>query len=983
MLIKQTAKMTESERIAAENSNNQYLQALSYVAVGTIFPFAGKEAPTTFMFCDGRELDKTEYSELFEAIGYTFGGSGDVFKLPDLRGKTLFGYDSNADHFKTLGKTGGTKEIAIQDSNLPEHNFFGSDSDSGIERGKVAYSSDGRYTFLGKESATNAAESNLLYIQGKGKKIETLPPYLVSNFIIKVMQGTAACEYDYAKAISTAVKQNFDEAVAAGTIKGEKGDSGVYVGTEEPTDPDVMVWVNPDGIADDIPSGGSGTDGVDGKDGFSPTVEVTENKSGHTVSITDVNGTKSFDVLNGKDGERGPQGEQGEQGEKGETGEKGDAGVQGLQGENGYTPIRGVDYWTKADKEDIRSNAESFIVDELAKRGQVKPEFANDISECTDTTKLYVLPDGNIYAYMKKIGALFTNQLTNAIDTDGTLYNNGLGYKLGYGLNSNGAEGTYADVVTGYIPIQSMSGLILRVSGYMNSVLGSFDQMKFYDSTFTNIAVDNVDRPDLLLEKGSTFEIEEAYDNEVYTFTYDYDAHLSESGYYGGILANAKYVRLAFASVDVDKLAITINEEIVFGTSYEWANTGHAFVPTDYEDRIIELEKNVENHKNKIKTLEMYGANSVSDEDIPAYIKTEADDVMDRLIEKQGNRSFALIGMSDFHYQNYGEKYNTVEDSRDNLIRASKAISYIMSKVHIDAVATLGDNGAFGEGTDTQLAYAHKWHKQMNEILKITQQPGVIDFRTPGNHDRMGANDTAIMPDSSIYRYISGYNRQCDYVDVCGGWCYKDFVGHKLRVIMLNTSECEGKSRFNIHSGYHISNKQYNWLIETLDLSDKDDASEWQILLLSHHRADDWQIQTDDSEYGENAYILPNVLNAYKNGGSYSGIVSDDNISVSCDFAGKNQARLIGQIHGHHHNYKFQNIYLGAITNSNQTDIMAVGTPTTSFITSGNADNDGDTYTSVKDTATETAFCIYNIDLDNHKIYAIHYGNGIDREIDY
>jgi hypothetical protein len=166
-------------------------------------------------------------------------------------------------------------------------------------------------------------------------------------------------------------------------------------------------------------------------------------------------------------------------------------------------------------------------------------------------------------------------------------------------------------------------------------------------------------------------------------------------------------------------------------------------------------------------------------------------------------------------------------------------------------------------------------------------------------------------------------------------------------------------------------------------LSDKENASEWQILILSHHRADDHQVQTDNSSDSKNAYILPNILNAYKTGGSYSGVIAEDNITVSCNFAGKNQARLIGQIHGHHHDYKFQNLYLGATTNSNQTNIMAVGTPTTSFVENGNSDNNGNTYTSVKDTAEETAFCVYSIDLNNHKIHAIHYGNGLDREINY
>lgn len=44
---------------------------------------------------------------------------------------------------------------------------------------------------------------------------------------------------------------------------------------------------------------------------------------------------------------------QGEKGEKGDTGAKGDKGEQGQNGADGYTPIKGTDYWTEADKAEI------------------------------------------------------------------------------------------------------------------------------------------------------------------------------------------------------------------------------------------------------------------------------------------------------------------------------------------------------------------------------------------------------------------------------------------------------------------------------------------------------------------------------------------------------------------------------------------------------------------------------------------------------
>lgn len=61
----------------------------------------------------------------------------------------------------------------------------------------------------------------------------------------------------------------------------------------------------------------------------------------------------------GDTGEVGPAGEKGEKGDKGDTGPtgpqgpKGDAGEAGLAGADGYTPLKGVDYYTEADKTEM------------------------------------------------------------------------------------------------------------------------------------------------------------------------------------------------------------------------------------------------------------------------------------------------------------------------------------------------------------------------------------------------------------------------------------------------------------------------------------------------------------------------------------------------------------------------------------------------------------------------------------------------------
>lgn len=85
----------------------------------------------------------------------------------------------------------------------------------------------------------------------------------------------------------------------------------------------------------DILNGIDGKDGKDGergpageagKDAVSPTVEVSEIDDGHKVTITAVNGVNSFKVLNGKEGPEGQPGKDGVQGLQ---------GIQGPQGKPG------------------------------------------------------------------------------------------------------------------------------------------------------------------------------------------------------------------------------------------------------------------------------------------------------------------------------------------------------------------------------------------------------------------------------------------------------------------------------------------------------------------------------------------------------------------------------------------------------------------------------------------------------------------------
>lgn len=66
--------------------------------------------------------------------------------------------------------------------------------------------------------------------------------------------------------------------------------------------------------------GATGARGPAGEDGVSPTVSITPITGGHRVSITDKNGDDSFDVMNGSDGATGPSGKDGQDGAAGKDG---------------------------------------------------------------------------------------------------------------------------------------------------------------------------------------------------------------------------------------------------------------------------------------------------------------------------------------------------------------------------------------------------------------------------------------------------------------------------------------------------------------------------------------------------------------------------------------------------------------------------------------------------------------------------------------
>ena len=139
--------------------------------------------------------------------------------------------------------------------------------------------------------------------------------------------------------------------------QGEKGETG-------PEGPQGIQGPKGDtgGKGDKGDKGDTGATGPAGADGKAATISigtVTTGSAGTSANVTN-SGTSSAAVFNftipqgakGDKGDKGDKGADGSQGPKGDKGDKGDTGATGPtgpKGDDGYTPVKGTDYFTAAD----------------------------------------------------------------------------------------------------------------------------------------------------------------------------------------------------------------------------------------------------------------------------------------------------------------------------------------------------------------------------------------------------------------------------------------------------------------------------------------------------------------------------------------------------------------------------------------------------------------------------------------------------------
>ncbi|MGI0135293.1 MAG: tail fiber protein, partial [Candidatus Micrarchaeaceae archaeon] len=88
---------------------------------GSIIDFAGPNIPSGYLECNGQSLSAATYAALFSAIGYTWGGSGGSFNVPNLNGYVTMGRNGQYG-VGNLGQSYGENTHTLSISEIPSHN---------------------------------------------------------------------------------------------------------------------------------------------------------------------------------------------------------------------------------------------------------------------------------------------------------------------------------------------------------------------------------------------------------------------------------------------------------------------------------------------------------------------------------------------------------------------------------------------------------------------------------------------------------------------------------------------------------------------------------------------------------------------------------------------------------------------------------------------------------------------------------------------
>ena len=153
--------------------------------IGAMLPYGNATPPENWLICDGSEVSRTTYAELFNVIGTSYG-SGDgstTFNLPDKRGRVSVGLDSNDSDFNSIGKHSGEKKHKLIIDEIPPHNH-------NILKPRWSTSAGANAVYGSNGLGAGSDYDNIGY-NGGGQPHNNVQPSEVDCWIIKASKTTS------------------------------------------------------------------------------------------------------------------------------------------------------------------------------------------------------------------------------------------------------------------------------------------------------------------------------------------------------------------------------------------------------------------------------------------------------------------------------------------------------------------------------------------------------------------------------------------------------------------------------------------------------------------------------------------------------------------------------------------------------------------------------------------------------------------------
>lgn len=641
-------------------------------------------------------------------------------------------------------------------------------------------------------------------------------------------------------------------------------------------------------------------------------------------------------------------------------------------GSGGYTPQKGIDYWTESDKAEIVDDVVAEVP--LVKVAE-QPEFVDSIDKMTDTSKVYVMPDGFLYAYMltEVISGGYTNKaepLPNNT-TDTTKWVNG------YRITSSGISTQAGTTISNINPCKK--GDTIRIKGV--SLRSNADRFM-------------VDYTKADGTKGT------AYDYWNVTTNVLFSCVESDGAYVVTMKEHADYTTTAFrfampTPTDASAVIVTVNEEIIESTvtqEYAWTNTNHAFVPNDYDEEFVEIKKDIK--QLKLDTADLKNKNTANEKsiealeakienigtiEIPDYWQehiTEKITTIKNLHKQYGKDCFSFVVLADTHYPaNLGKispllakkvmdeadiKYalhvgdwqtRSCHRTKEALLEENKKIDAMFAPIRNRLLMQQGNHdGAYGLfDRDGDGEYINKDENGNN--------------KPPAERETYVHNLTPQEMHEYAYRKVGMVGNVV--FDDTGTAYYIDDISNNVRYIGLNTQcndyelQADGTQKYPKMWIMRFSKQQFDFLINEALVTNVTDKTK--IVIFGHVPLTQEIIERD---------LMNGVLRAFKNKTTYSGSCAGeygyDSVSVTVDFTNA-KGTFIGYFHGH--------IHSDSLNTTEGFPIIGTRSDAVEEYTEELRDE------RVAGTVTEQSFNVFTV--TPKKIYATKIGAGIDREISY